>query len=87
MNLTSCSHKCWYAKREKCICICGGKNHKIGTQDFISSEFLEKLEEKFKKYKELRRHERKMERKMGKLSFKPESQKMMNQIIKAHKKR
>jgi len=83
----SCSPRCWFARGEICKCICDGKNHQLNKKD-VDPELLEKMEEMFKQYKGLRRQERKLSR-TG-ISSKPlsqETKKLMNQIVKAYKKR
>jgi hypothetical protein len=53
----SCSPKCWYAKRDKCTCICNGANHKL--EERASKTLLKDMEKNYKEYKRLRRKQRK----------------------------
>jgi hypothetical protein len=54
----SCSPKCWFAKRDKCTCICNGKNHKLGER--APKSLLKDLGIKYEEYKKIRREERKL---------------------------
>ncbi len=76
----SCSPKCWFAEREKCECICEGKNHQIGlATDRGSQKKIEEMNEKFKEYQKQRKLERKMKREG--VSFKPEANMIMKWIL------
>lgn len=57
----SCSPKCWFAKRDKCECICEGKNHQRGlAMDRGSQKLVEEMKREYEKYKKARREERKL---------------------------
>lgn len=57
----SCSPKCWFAKRDKCECICKGKNHKRGlAMDRGSQRIIESMKKNYEEYKRIRREERKL---------------------------
>ena len=54
----SCTPRCWFAKRDKCECVCNGINHKIGER--ASKTSLKDMENNYKEYKRVRREERKL---------------------------
>lgn len=56
----SCTPKCWFAKRDKCECICKGKNHQRGlAMDRGSQKIVEDMKKSYEEYKKLRRKQRK----------------------------
>lgn len=77
----SCSPKCWFAKRDKCTCICNGANHKLGER--ASKSLMKDMEKNYNEYKRTRREERKLFR--AGLTPKSKSSSFMKSILRLGK--
>lgn len=48
-----CNARCYNAKHEKCVCVCGGRNHGVGHDKAVDNtrQIAEKLYKKFSEVK------------------------------------